>query len=188
MTSVEFLGWLRWTWWSESSSVLCWHAAAGIHQSCARSKYVLISSVNRPCEPWQNQIFEFVYLLGNQTSSLWPEHLLLLWERQGWVHEQVLGWRREEGPSKPVGPESCFILSVLSILATLSKHSSNTRVSEHSFSLFASSFTLGCGLKRAPGTSPQNRDPRNFMLVLCSISVYSRLNKWQNLTSVDKSC
>lgn len=51
--------------WSESPSVLYAHTATGICiKSCARNKYVLISSANRPCEPGQNQTFKFVYLLG----------------------------------------------------------------------------------------------------------------------------
>lgn len=103
MSGAEVLAWLRWMGWSESSADIQPRESV---PSSARNKRALISSVNRPCEAPENQIFEFVHLLGNQTPSLWPKQLLSLWERPDLVHKQVLGWRGGSWPAR--GLRSCF--------------------------------------------------------------------------------
>lgn len=120
MSGAEVLVWLRWTGWSESSADTQPQESV---PSSARNKCALISSVNRPCEASENQIFKFVHLLGNQTC-LWPKQLLSLWERPDLVHKQALGWGGGSWPAHG---------AALPALATSYQHLPHVQVSKRRF-------------------------------------------------------
>lgn len=172
----------------ELTHALLTYSCRNLHQYCTRNKYALIFLVNRPCEPWQNQIFKFVHLLGNWTPSLWPEHLLSLWQRQVWMHRQLLGWRGEECSTQLIRLESCFALTLFSMFVTSPKHPPDIRLYEHSFLL--SCFFLHPGVQVEASTQGKSSKqiPKIPCWPLAEFSAFLHLNKWQNLTSVGKSC
>lgn len=102
------------------------------------------------------------------------------------MHRQLLGWKGEECSAQPMGLESCFALALFSVFVTSSKHPPYVRLYEQ----FLTVLLLYPGVQVE--ASIQGKPSKQILKILywpfAEFSAFLHLNKWQNLTSVGKSC
>lgn len=161
------------------------YSRRNLYQSCARNKHALISLVNRPCEPWQNQILKFVHLLGNWTPcSLTRAPPLPRGEaRLGALVERRGGSWSAHGDGELLCPG--YMLGTCHLLQAPPWYQS-------AWAQFLTVLPLpsswGAGWSQHLGQTLKTEIPKISCWPFAAFPVYSCLNKWQILAFMGKNC